>query len=362
MTDAERTFNIGVSRKLLNPDMSAVIKEFDFDLLLNNPRVKLSTLADVDTGVLPAAEVQDLDAAILFLEKISNDTVSGADSGSLDKAGRLSVLARYGVGFDTLDIQACTNANVAVAIAPEGVRRPVATTVIALMLALTLNLKQKDRLTRDIPNGWNIKSQFNGTGLVGRTLGLVGLGNIGAEVVRLAAPFDLELIACDPAVSADEMRALGVRRVELDTVFSDSDIVSLNCPLSDDTHHLANRQKLSLMKPGAFLINTARGPVVEEAALIEALQQGRIAGAGLDVFEQEPPDPSNPLLQMENVLLSPHALCFTDQCMGGLGEADVKACLAIMHGRLPDKLVNPEVVDNPQFKQKLDGYKARFRA
>ncbi len=353
MTDSNKTFNIGISRKLLNPDMSAAIKEIDFTPLLDNARINVSCLPDVDTGELSNADVADLDAGILYLEKITKNTVASG--------GRLSLLARYGVGFDTLDISACTHGNVAVAIAPQGVRRPVATSVVALMLALTLNLKKKDRLTRDIPNGWNIKSDYNGLGLVGRTLGIVGFGNIGAEVARLAAPFDMQIIAFDPYVSGDSMAGLGVKAVELDDVFRKSDVVSLNCPLNDNTRHLANKERLSMMKAGSYLINTARGPVVDELALIEALQKGEIAGAGLDVFEQEPPDAANPLLTMDNVLLSPHALCFTDQCMGGLGEADIKACLAVMHGKIPDTLVNPDVAEIEAFKRKLDNYGQTYR-
>lgn len=354
MAENSRTFNIGVSRKLLNPDMSAVIKEIDFSPLLDNPRITVSCLPDVDSAELSSADVAELDAGILYLERITKKTVS-ADT-------RLAVLARYGVGFDTLDIPACTAAGVAVAIAPEGVRRPVATSVMALMLALSLNLKQKDSLTRDIPRGWEVKSDYNGLGLVGRTLGIVGFGNIGSEVARLAAPFDLDMIAFDPHVDADKLNALGVRAVDLDVVFQEADIVSLNCPLNDTTRHLVNKQRLKMMKPGAYLINTARGPVVDESALIQALQEGEIAGAGLDVFEQEPPDADNPLLSMGNVLLSPHALCFTDQCMGGLGEADIKACLATMHGRLADTLVNPEIAEDASFKRKLANYKDRYQA
>lgn len=352
--DDSKKFNIGVSRKLLNTDMTAVIAEFDFSLLLENQAIQLSTLPDIETGELSASDIQDLDAAILFLEKVTRETLTDSD--------RISVFARYGVGFDTLDIPACTESHVAVAIAPDGVRRPVATTVIALLLALTLNMKKKDRLARDIPDGWAIKSNFNGTGLVGRTLGIVGLNNIGAEVARLIAPFDMRVVAYDPIVTPDAMRKLGVSWVDLDMLFKESDIVSLNCPLNDSSFHLVNSDRLASMKDGSYLINTARGSVVDENALIDALQSGKLAGAGLDVFETEPPSPDNPLLKMDNVILAPHALCFTDQCLGGLGEADVKACLSVMHGRVPDTLVNPEVIDSPRFKAKLERYANAFKA
>lgn len=352
MQSAEK-FNIGVSAKLLSDDGSPAMEELDLSLLTDNPHVEVSRLPDVDTGDLLHSHVENLDAAILFLEKITDKTFAPQQ--------RLSLLARYGVGFDTLDIGACTAADVAVAIAPSGVRRPVATSVIALLLALTLRIPEKDSLTRSIPDGWLKKTEYNGVGLVGRTLGGIGLGNIGSEVFRLVAPFDMNLIAHDPYVDKAHAASLGVKLVSLDEVFSEADVLTLNCPLSDETRHLVNAARLSQMKESAFLINTARGPVVDEPALIAALQNGELCGAGLDTFEQEPPAPDNPLLAMNNVILSPHALCFTDQCMGGLWEADAKACLSVMIGRSPETLVNPEVMTRSIYADKLSRYAGSFR-
>ena len=193
-----------------------------------------------------------------------------------------------------------------------------------------------------------------------RDRGIVGLGNIGAEVARLAAPFDMNLIAHDPFISAETAAAVGVKLVSLQEVFTESDVLSLNCPLSPETTGLVDARHLSLMKPTSYLINTARGPVVDEQALIEALQGGVIAGAGLDVFEKEPPDDDNPLLSMPQVILSPHALCFTDQCMAGLGVADVEACLGVMSGTAPRNLANPAVLDSPEFKKRMDALRQRF--
>jgi len=352
MSQTSTKFTIGVSRQLLNEDLTAVIPEFDFSPLLENTAIELTTLPEIGGGELSAEAIAHMDAVVLFLERVTEKTVSNSS--------RTTLFARYGVGFDTLDVDACNQAGIAIAIAPDGVCRPVATTVIALMLALSLNLRKKDELVRSGGASWAGKSDLNGMGLVGRTLGIVGLGNIGAEVARLAAPFNMNIIAYDPLISADDAAAVGVQLVSLNDVFTRSDVLSLNCPLNPETHHLVDANHLALMKQTAYLINTARGPVVDEKALIDALQRKAIAGAGLDVFEQEPPADDNPLLSLPQVILSPHALCFTDQCMSGLGAADVEACLAVMSGSAPRHLANPMVVDSADFKNRLAALRRRF--
>lgn len=347
-------FNIGLSAQLYQNDGTVLVPEVDLTPLKNQPNITLSELPAVGTGLLEHADVAHLDAAVLFLEKVTSDTFGDSSN--------LTLLARYGVGYDTLDIPACTDAGVAVAIAPQGVRRPVATSVVALLLALTMKLTIKDRITRDVPDGWSRKTDHNGMGLVGRTLGTIGVGNIGAEVFRLMQPFDMRMIAHDPFVDQSIADSLGIELVSLDEVFRQSDVLSVHCPLSPATRHIVNAERLALMKSNAYLINTSRGPVVDEEALINALQTGKISGAGLDVFEQEPPDSGNPLLSMENVILTPHALCFTDQCLAGLGAADVEACLQVYKGYLPESLVNPEVSESSRFAQRLKTYAQNFRS
>ena len=147
---------------------------------------------------------------------------------------------------------------------------------------------------------------------------------------------------------------------DLDSVFREADFLCVNCPLSSETHHLVNRERLEQMKPGAFLINTARGPIVDQAALTEVLQKGRIAGAGLDVFEQEPPEAGDALLSLDNVILAPHALCWTDQLFSGSGAADLRAVLAVMAGRVPEGIVNRDVVDRPGWLTRLTDYAQKF--
>lgn len=347
-----RKFKAGISARLRDSDGKVVIPEVDLGPLENNDQIEVTTLPDVGAGNLNAAEIAGLDAIVLMLERVGDHTFSADQN--------LLLAARYGVGYDTIDVDSCTRNNVALTIAPDGVRRPVATTVMGFLLALTLRIPVKDKLTRQSDSGWAVKTQYNGTGLVGRTLGCIGLGNIGAEVFRLAQPFDMRMIAHDPYVDAAVAADLNVELVSLEEVFKQADFLTVNCLLNEETHHLVNAERLALMKSSAYLINTSRGPVVEETALINALQTNALAGAGLDVFEHEPVSADNPLVGMDNVILSPHALCFTDQCMAGLGAADVNACLAIMRGELPSAIVNREVTQRAVFKERLAALAADF--
>ena len=190
-----------------------------------------------------------------------------------------------------------------------------------------------------------------GVGLVGRTLGSLGIGNIGAEVFRLARPLDMRFIAHDPFADKAVAAELGVELVGIEELFRRADVLSVSCPLTAETHHIVNAERLALMKPTAYLINTARGPIVDQKALTEALQARRIAGAGLDVLEQEPPDPDDPILGLDNVILAPHALCWTDQCFAGNGAADMRAVLEVQHGRVPRGVVNRAVLETEAWKQ-----------
>ena len=230
------------------------------------------------------------------------------------------------------------------------------------MLALTGKLMEKDRLTREAAAGFARRSDYMGVGLVGRTLGSLGIGNIGAEVFRLAKPFDMRFIAHDPFADPATARELGIELVELADLFRRADVLSVSCPLTPETRHLVNAERIGLMKSSAYLINTARGPIVDQKALTAALQARRIAGAGLDVLEQEPPDADDPLLKLDNVILAPHALCWTDQCFAGNGAADVRAVLEVQHGRVPRGVVNAQVLEAPAWRERLAGFAARFGA
>lgn len=229
--------------------------------------------------------------------------------------------------------------------------------IITFLLALSGKLMKKDALTRQGPDGWAQKSGYMGDGLVGKTLGSIGLGNISAEMFRLAQPFGLKFLASDPFADPELAHDLGVELTSLEDLFGRADYLAVNCPLSKATFQLVNAERLGMMKPTAYVINTARGPIIDEVALINALATGQIAGAALDVFEQEPPAADNPLWQMENVIVTPHALSWTDQCFAGIGADDIAAVQAITKGDVPVGLVNPGIKDNPLWLAKLAAYR-----
>jgi D-3-phosphoglycerate dehydrogenase len=305
-------------------------------------------LKDVGRVATPD-QIADVDAVYNLALAFTAQSFSGRD--------RLAVIARWGVGYDMIDAEACTANDVALCITPDGVRRPVAESEIALLLALTKHLLPKDQHTR--AGKWRDPMPPIGICLAGRVLGSVGLGNIGSELMRLVRPFGLKrLLAADPYVDAAVAPALGVELVDLDTLLRESDFVLINCLLNQETYHLIGRRELALMKPAAFLVNCARGAIVDGQALAEVLAARRIAGAGIDVFEQEPPDPADPLLHLENVIVAPHGIAWTEEIIRGSGLGACAAILAVARGEVPKHVVNQAVLDRPGFQAKLARYRA----
>jgi D-3-phosphoglycerate dehydrogenase len=226
--------------------------------------------------------------------------------------------------------------------------RPVATIALTFILALAGKLMQKDRLTRT--GRWNERMDNMGLGLTGRTLGVIGAGRIGKELLRMARTFDLKLVAADPGVDAVELGYVGARKVDMDTLLATADFVVVACLLNESTRHLVGAAQFARMRPGAYFVNVARGPIVDEPALIAALQARKIAGAALDVFEQEPVDPANPLLSMDNVIVTPHSLCWTDECFHNMASTGLASIVDALSGRVPEFVVNREVLQHPRVK------------
>jgi phosphoglycerate dehydrogenase-like enzyme len=343
-------FRVALSGDFRKADGSPTYPDFDLAPLFAAPGVEVAFLESASP--LRSEQLEDFDALILLVHRFAAESVP--------KSGRLAVIARFGVGYDTVDVEACTRAGIALVITPDGVRRPVAVSIITLMLALTGKLMVKDRLTRQAADGFARRSDHMGVGLVGRTFGSLGIGNIGAEAYRLAKPFDMKFIAHDPYADKAVAAELGIELVGIEDLFRRADVLSVSCPLTPETRHIVNAERIALMKPTAYLINTARGPIVDQKALTRALQERRIAGAGLDVLEQEPPDPDDPILALDNVILAPHALCWTDQCFAGNGAADVRAVLDVQHGREPRGVVNRAVLATEVWKKRLADFGRRF--
>ena len=310
------------------------------------PGITHGRLADVGPIATPA-QLRDVDAVINLALRFGPESFTGRD--------RLAVIARWGVGYEMIDVDACTANDVALCITPEGVRTPMSEAEMAMLLALSKRLTAKDRALR--AGEWRGEGVGLGVCIHNRVVGTIGLGNIGSEFVRLVRTFGpRRILACDPYVTAAG-EALGVELVSLETLIRDSDFVIVNCLLNKETHHLLGARELALMKPTAYLVNCARGGIVDPAALYEALAAGRIAGAALDVFEPEPPDPANPLLQLANVIVAPHAIAWTEEIVRDNAIADCEACLAVFRGEAPKHIVNRAVVDRPGFQAKLARYR-----
>lgn len=282
--------------------------------------------------------------------RITADSIRGVE--------RTALISRWGVGYDRIDVPALTEAGIALAITPNAVKRPVAEAILTLIFALSKDLLAQDRTVRD--GKWRGDLRKLGVTLHGKVLGSVGCGNIAREMFRLAASLGFaRFIAYDPYADKEAARALGVELTSLEDVLRQSDYVTVNTLLNDSTRGMLGEAQFRMMKPGAYLVNTARGPIVNQTALTRALQERWIAGAGLDVFEREPVAPDDPLLSLDNVVLAPHGLAWTDDIVRDNGLEACDHILQIARGAAPDGLVNLEVLDRPAFQNKLQRYRSR---
>ena len=258
---------------------------------------------------------------------------------------------RHGVGYDMVNVPELTDSNVMLCITPDAVKRPMAVVILTYLLVLSTKYQIKNTIARE--GRWGDIPKYPGSGLVGKTFGCIGAGRIGREAFEIAKPLGMRYIAYDPYLKQEDLEGTGVELVDYDTLLAESDYLSVSCPLNDETRHILGKDELKKMKKDAYLINTARGPIVDEKALVRALETGEIAGAGIDVFEEEPPKAENPLFHMENVAVTPHALGWTDQAVMGIWAQIIKQMSSLMNGEKPEGIVNPEVWEKPEFQKKL---------
>jgi phosphoglycerate dehydrogenase-like enzyme len=347
----EESMRIGLTRDFLTPDGKVGMGDIGLGVLEEAPGVSYEFFPEHFPEVKPE-QLGNYEGVISLAPRYTRQTLSGPDV-------KLSVLARFGVGYDMLNLEALTEHDVIVTITPDGVRRPMASGVVTLLLALAHELLAKDRMVRDLK--WSEKLNIKATGLTGRVIGSVGVGNIGREIFRLLEPFEMVHLAADPYVSAEEAKAANIRLVDLETLIRESDFVCVNCPLTPETRGLIGEREFAWMKPTAYFINTSRGPIVDQGALYRALKERRIRGAGLDVFAVEPVPNDEPLLKLDNVILTPHSLCWSDECFRSMGESAARAVLTVLRGEVPQNVVNRSVLERPGMRAKLEANRKKWQ-
>jgi D-3-phosphoglycerate dehydrogenase len=283
------------------------------------------------------AEIKDIHGILVRALPITKEVI--------EEAKKLMVIARHGAGFDNVDIEAATARGIPVVYAPEAVSLSVAEHAVAVIGALAKRLFPYDRAVRE--DRFEIRNQFHAEDLSEKVLGIVGLGRIGRLVYeKIRAAFGMHVLVYDPFIPEQRFEQLGVTRcATLKDLLRESNFVTLHVPLNTDTRKIIGDAELALMKPTAFLINISRGDVVDETALVEALKKQRICGAAIDVFETEPPDPANPLLKLDNVILTPHSGGLTKEATIRIATDAAQGIIDVLCGRQPRYVVNPEVFE-----------------
>jgi D-3-phosphoglycerate dehydrogenase len=312
------------------------------DILKARPDVRLDRLEnesteDVSAPILAAAHAYQIGAA-----RDEINPVFHAHADLLRRAPNLLIVSSNGAGFDPVDVEACTAAGVLVVNQSGGNAYSVAEHVLGMMLCLSKRIVESDHVLRRDRNV--IRNDLMGNEIHGKTIGIVGIGNVGRRVAELCKGlFGMTVLAYDPFLSAAEVTARGAQKVELDDLLRRSDYVSISCPLNKDNRGMIGAKQFALMPKHAFFITTARGFIHDEKALEQALRNKAIAGAGLDVWDKEPPPPDHPLLQFDNVLASPHTAGVTVEARTNMGKIAAEQILDALDGKRPPRIINPEV-------------------
>jgi D-3-phosphoglycerate dehydrogenase len=312
------------------------------DIMKTRPDVRLDRLEnespdDLSIPVIEAAHVYQIGAA-----RDETNVKFHVHAGLLRRAPNLLMVSSNGAGFDPVDVDACTAAGVLVVNQSGGNAHSVAEHALGMMLCLAKRIVEADHVLRRDRNV--MRNDLMGTELQGKTLGIVGIGNVGRRIAQLCnGLFAMKVLAYDPYLSADEIAARGGEKVELDDLLRRSDYVSISCPLNKDNRGMIGGKQFALMQKHAYFVTTARGFIHDERALAEALCRKSIAGAGLDVFDKEPPPPDHPLLQFDNVLVSPHTAGVTFEARKNMGKIAAEQVLDALDGKRPPRIVNPQV-------------------
>jgi D-3-phosphoglycerate dehydrogenase len=322
------------------------------DILRARPDVRLDRLEnespeETSAPILSAAHAYQIGAARDELARHFH-----VDQELLRRAPNLLIVSSNGAGYDPVDVEACTEAGVLVVNQSGGNAHSVAEHALGMLLTLSKRILEADRALRREPNV--NRNALIGTEAQGKTVGIVGLGNVGRRIAALGTGLlGMKVLAYDPYLTAAEMAARGGEKVELDELLRRSDYVSISCPLTRESRGMIGAREFALMQPHAYFITTARGFIHDEAALLEALRNKNIAGAGLDVWAKEPPPPDHPLLQFDNVLASPHTAGVTREARTNMGRIAAEQLLDALDGMRPPRIINPDVW--PRYVRRFEG-------
>jgi D-3-phosphoglycerate dehydrogenase len=322
------------------------------DILQARPDVRLDRLEnesgeEISAPILAAAHAYQIGAARDEIARHFH-----VDRDLLRRTPNLLIVSSNGAGYDPVDVEACTAAGVLVLNQSGGNANSVAEHALGMLLTLSKRILEADRALRRDPHV--NRNALIGNEAQGKTIGIVGLGNVGRRIAALCKGLlGMKVIAYDPYLTGSEMAARGGDKVELDELLRRSDYVSISCPLTKDSRGMIGAREFSLMQKHAYFITTARGFIHDEAALLEALRDKRIAGAGLDVWSKEPPPPEHPLLQLDNVLASPHTAGVTREARENMGRIAAEQILDALDGKRPPRIINPEVW--PDYARRFEG-------
>ena len=314
------------------------IKDQGFDVFRSRPEFTVEATEESDPAIIKTM-VGDCDAILVRTSLLTAEVI--------DAAPNLKVISRHGVGYDNIDLEVVNRRKIALAISATSNRTAVAEHALFMMLDLAKRSHAYDRATRS--GHWSMRNGFSAFELSGKSLLLAGFGRIGAEVAKRAKAFDMRIMVFDPYVGDDSLDALGCERVAvIETALPEADFVSLHLPLSEQTRNIIDASALASMKPSSVLINTARGGLIDEAALKKALDEGQILAAGIDVFEQEPPPQDHPLFESDKVLLSPHSAGLTEEATIRMAVEAAQNIINVLDGHLdPQMIVNLEAIQSP---------------
>jgi D-3-phosphoglycerate dehydrogenase / 2-oxoglutarate reductase len=312
------------------------------DILRARPDVRLDRLENESPEEVAAPIVAAAHAYQIGAARDETRTEFHVHQDLLRRAPNLLIVSSNGAGYDPVDVEACTAAGVLVVNQSGGNAHSVAEHVLGMMLCLSKRIVESDHVLRRDHNV--SRNGLMGNEVQGKTIGIVGIGNVGRRVAQLCnGLFGMTVLAYDPYLTAAEIAARGAEKVELDDLLRRADYVSISCPLTKDNRGMIGAGQFALMPPHAFFITTARGFIHDETALTQALRDKRIAGAGLDVWDKEPPPSDHPLLQFDNVLASPHTAGVTKEARTNMGRIAAEQILAALDGKRPPRVVNPEV-------------------